>query len=157
MDYARQEVDKYGPFKVVVEIGGRNINGTVRDLFGECDYTTTDILPGEGVDVVVDGADYVPDLPPNCVICTEVLEHAANARDIMRNMVTMLAPGGVAIMTCAGPGRGPHSAIDGNNLKPGEHYANVSCEEIHEWLEDMDVTVYTDTLGADTRATVVKR
>jgi len=37
----------------------------------------------------------------------------------------MLEPGGMFVMTAAGPGRAPHSAVDGKGLQPGEHYANI--------------------------------
>lgn len=36
----------------VLEMGSFNANGTIRDLFNNCDYTGVDVLPGEDVDVV---------------------------------------------------------------------------------------------------------
>jgi hypothetical protein len=46
-----------------------------------------------------------------------------------------LLPKGRIIITCAGPGRDPHSAIDGGELRPDEHYANISQQEMREALE----------------------
>lgn len=134
------------PPKRVVEIGGRNINGTVRDLFAAADYTATDIADGPGVDVVADGATYQPDTAPDCVVCCEVIEHAKNWRDIIANARRILAPGGVLIVTAAGEGRAPHSALDGAGLRPGEYYANISERDLFEALSkagfaDAEVTV----------------
>lgn len=81
------------PPRCVVEIGGRDINGSVRPLFGDAAYTATDIAPGRGVDVVADGATYTPDEAPDCVVCCEVLEHAANWRDIIANARRILEIG----------------------------------------------------------------
>jgi hypothetical protein len=64
----------------VVEIGGRNVNGSVRELFHpECAYLSTDIAPGDGVDIVADGASLSLDIAADLVVCCEVLEHASNA------------------------------------------------------------------------------
>jgi len=42
-----------GTFRVL-EIGSRNVNGSVRDLFGGTDYHGIDAQAGEGVDTVLD-------------------------------------------------------------------------------------------------------
>ena len=48
-------------YGTVVDLGGRNVNGTTRDTIG-CDlYIAVDIAPGDGVDVVCDAAEYRPD------------------------------------------------------------------------------------------------
>ena len=117
----------------VVEIGGRNVNGTIRGLFGP-DYIATDVAPGLGVDVVADGATYAPPAPAGAVVCCEVLEHTALAEEICANAHRMLAPGGVFIVTAAGRGRGEHSAVDGCNLRAGEFYKNVETVDLEAWL-----------------------
>jgi SAM-dependent methyltransferase len=119
---------------IVVEVGSRNINGTIRDLFRGCTFIGTDIRAGIGVDVVADGATYRPPLPADVAICCEVLEHAENAKHIVRNLWAIVKPGGYIVITCAAPERKPHSAIDGCDLKPGEYYCGVTPEEIRDWL-----------------------
>ena len=119
----------------VVEIGGRNINGSVRSLFEGREYTSVDLYDGPGVDVVANGATYRPAKRPSVVVCCEVLEHAANAQQLCLNAWAMLRRGGAFIMTAAAKGRFEHSAIDGGPLRPGEFYANVDGGALREWLQ----------------------
>jgi hypothetical protein len=126
------------PRRFVLEIGSRDINGSVRDLFvTRQGYLGTDIAPGAGVDMIADGADVLPPTRPDTVICCEVLEHAENAEAIVGNAIRLLteASGSVFIMTCAGEGRRPHSAIDGGEVRPGEFYRNVSSAQFHRWVK----------------------
>lgn len=128
----------------VVEIGSRNINGSVRGLFSDAlQYRGLDLYEGPDVDIVANGATWQParDERPDAVVCCEVLEHATTAADIVRNAVKMLRPGGTAIFTCAGAGRTPHSAIDGGPIREGEHYENVTREMVEEWIEPIQSLV----------------
>lgn len=119
----------------VVEFGSKNINGSVRPLFRDAEYVGVDVVPGRGVDVVADAADFIPVVQPDCVISCEVLEHAENAQDIVTNAVDILSPGGMVIITCASDGRAPHSAVDGGPLREGEFYRNVPPQMLLLWLE----------------------
>ncbi len=136
MEWVAEQVQAYGPFGSVIEIGARDVNGSVRGLFDGADYTGIDIDDGPGVDVVIDAADYEPERKVDCVVCCETLEHAPNWRELVAASAGWLAEDGVLIITCAGPGRRPHSAIDGSyNVRAHEHYANVSIEELAEATE----------------------
>lgn len=121
-------------FGRVIELGSRDVNGSVRDLFPVAEFVGVDIEPGDGVDVVCDAADYVTDVPADCVVSTEMLEHSPRARETVLAAFEMLAAGGMLVVTAAAPGRAPHSAVDGRNLRPGEFYQNVSSGELLEWL-----------------------
>lgn len=141
----------------VLDVGGRNINGSVRDLFpGAEPYVALDELPGDGVDIVADASTWTPDRQFDVVVCTEVFEHTASWRQICKVIHGALKPGGLAVLTMAGPGRPPHSAIDGGwQLHPGEHYANVAPGELRAGLEAAgfcDITVDYQPNPADTRA-----
>lgn len=131
----------------VLEIGSVNINGTVRGLFPGADYTGIDIVAGEGVDVVADGATYTPPDGEffDLIISTEVLEHAENAPLILANAYRLLRPGGVLILTAAGEGRRPHSAVDGGELRPGEFYRNVTRALLAAWLAPFAVSLIQET------------
>ncbi len=136
-DYIRDAVDQYGPFRSVAEFGARNINGSVRYLFDEAErYVGVDIASGIDVDVVADAATWSTIETFNCVVCAEVLEHTDSAAEIVRNAARHLDPGGCFIMTCAGTGRAPHSAIDGGDLHDGEFYRNVDEVTLEAWLVD---------------------
>jgi len=126
----------------VLEIGGRDINGSVRPLFHEAEtYHAIDISPGPGVDVVADGSVYVPPFMPDCVVCCEVLEHTSRAEAIVRHALRMVGPGGILIVTAAGPKRAPHSAVDGAEPKAWEFYRNITPDALSNWLSDPSVHV----------------
>jgi SAM-dependent methyltransferase len=134
----------------VVEIGSRNVNGSVRPLLeGVASYTGIDVEGGPGVDVQADGATFVPLEQPDLVVCTEVLEHTDQAQAIVRNAAMMLRRGGRLLVTCATKPRAPHSAIDGGPLKSGEFYRNVTAAELVRWakhagLEVLEYEVHPD-------------
>jgi hypothetical protein len=117
----------------VLEIGSRNINGSVRALF-RCPYVGIDVEPGPLVDVVADGASYQPELPVDTVVCCEVLEHAPAAAAIVGHALELLPPGGILIVTCAAPERASHSGIDGGLLRAGEYYAGIRPDDLEAWV-----------------------
>lgn len=121
----------------VLDIGGRNINGSVRDLFPDATYTAMDIRPGDGVDIVADAATWHPgDRLWDVVVCTEVFEHTTDWKLICVTAFTSLRPDGRFIATMAGPGRPEHSAVDGGwRLHPGEYYGNVEPGDLRAVLE----------------------
>ena len=115
----------------VLEVGSLDINGSVRPLFADAArYHGIDLAEGPGVDEVADAATWVPPRAFDVVVCAEVLEHAPAWRDILATMWTATAPGGLLLMTCAAPPRAPHSAVDGLDVRDGEHYANVEAGEV---------------------------
>lgn len=139
----------------VLDIGGRNINGTVRDLFpGATEYVAVDLYPGPGVDVVGDVTEWETDARFDVVVCAEVLEHAANWRGIVATAYERCREGGRFVMTCAGPGRHPHSGVDGEwRLHDGEHYGNIAPEEMEAELAAGGWSSFTvDQQGLDLRS-----
>ena len=149
LDFLRK-ITLAGP---VVEFGSRNINGSVRDVFPELEWIGVDIVEGPGVDIVCDAAKYEPGRDPETVICCEVLEHAENWRDLIANAYRILGTSGILLVTCAGPGRKPHSAIDGGPLRDGEYYRNLTACEIRcACLEAGFSGVFAEQFGYDTRA-----
>ena len=158
LDFLRR-ISLSGP---VVEFGSRNINGSARDVFPGLEWIGVDIEDGPGVDVVADAAEYRPPRSVHfeSVVCCEVLEHAENWKSIIQNAATLLSDtkehyddAGILGITCAGPGRQPHSAIDGGPLRPGEYYRNLSAAEIRAaCLEAGFRGVFAEQSGYDTRA-----
>lgn len=142
----------------VIDIGGRNINGSVRGLFGETSYISIDVLSGPGVDIIADGSTYRPLCKVNTVVCCEVLEHTFKAAKICRNAYRMLRAGGVFIVTTATEGRRPHSAIDGGSLRSGEFYRNISEGLLRRWLKPFArVEIAFNRETADIYAVAIKR
>ena len=141
----------------VLDIGGRDVNGTPRPLFPAASYTVLDARPGVNVDVVADAATWTPDREYDLVLCTEVFEHTAVWREICATAVKALRPGGRLVVTCAGPGRSPHSAIEATDLQPGEQYANIEPNELDKALLDAGFArVHVEQAGLDVRAEAVR-
>jgi hypothetical protein len=145
-----------GRVSFVLEVGARNINGSVRTLFDAARYVGIDVMPGPGVDVVASGAEYVPDASPDVIVCCEVLEHTAAASAIVAHALSLLPAGGVLLLTAAGPERAPHSAIDGGALRGNEHYRNIRVEDLEAWLPEGDRSIVHDPIAGDVYARAVK-
>ncbi len=93
----------------VLEVGSLDINGSVRGLFSGGRYVGLDVGPGPGVDVVCPGEEF--DGPADSfdvVLSAECLEHNPNWRRTVENMLRLLRPGGLFLLTCAAPGRPEH-------------------------------------------------
>lgn len=142
-----RDVELYG--LDILDVGGRNVNGTVHQLFDGSIFTTTDIMNDDGVDFVVDFSNNseVENLnfgeKFDVAISTEVLEHAPEWQNIVTNMVDSVKSGGWIVITCATDGRPPHSAIDGHYLtaEDTEYYGNVSMNDFMNVVDRLDVDV----------------
>ena len=134
----------------VVEVGSRDINGSVRSLIDCKTYTGIDLAAGPNVDVVGDAFDMAH--PCDLVVCMEVLEHEARAEELVAHMASWLRPGGAMLLTAAGPGRADHSAPDGGPLRPGEHYANIEPLDLSAWLTAAGLVRTVEWVGEDVRA-----
>lgn len=121
---------------VVLDIGGRDMNGSCRALFPNSTYVSLDIADGCGVDVVADAATWVPDRAYDVVVCAEVFEHTPVWPAMCGTAYAACRPGGVFVVTCAGPGRHPHSGRCAGPLQPGEYYRNLDVADLRSKLED---------------------
>jgi hypothetical protein len=132
---------RYRAAAPVLEIGARNINGSIREVLPAEGYVGIDLRPGPGVDLVTDARVFVPGPVFATVVCCEVLEHTAAADEIVAAGGEALEPGGLLIVTCAGAGRAPHSAVDGGPLGAGEYYRNLSLAEVTAWAAEAGIEV----------------
>lgn len=135
--FIKEALTRIPPRSVVVEYGGRNINGTVKELFeGVPSYTSIDIVIGPGVDKLADAVTYIPEEVPDTVICCEVLEHSPKWPEIVKAAGRILDPEkGILLLTCATMGRTPHSGMDGGPVRSFEYYKNVDPMEMTNVLE----------------------
>lgn len=138
----------------ILEIGSRDINGTVRQLF-DGDYFGIDLIDGPGVDEVTDVTDLSTRRKFATVVCCEVLEHSPYPDKVIDAAHKLLRKDGVLLLTAAGPGRTPHSGIDGGAMRSTEHYANIGPDDLADWLSAF-TEVEIDVLGTDIRARAVK-
>jgi len=94
----------------VLEVGARNVNGSAREAvmsLAPLDYIGVDLDAGPGVDEVCDVTDLAPHFGPgkfSVVISTEMLEHVRDWRAAVSNMKTVLAPGGLLLLTTRSAG-----------------------------------------------------
>lgn len=138
---------RLGPFQSVLELGGLDINGSVRTYFPGARYVSVDIVGGPGVDVVADATTYRPTERFDAVVCCEVLEHVPDPDGFVATAWGSLRPGGLFILTAACPPRAGHSAVDGGPLRPGEWYQNVTEDMLARWLvgwKDPEIERYDD-------------
>jgi trans-aconitate methyltransferase len=109
------------------------------------------------VDIVADATTWTPDREYDVIVCTEVFEHTPDWRQICKTAGAACRRGGRIVVTCAGPGRHPHSGVEATALQPGEYYANVSKVELSEALAAVGWRhVVVERLRLDTRGTAVK-
>jgi SAM-dependent methyltransferase len=122
----------------VLEVGSLDINGSIRELFDAADYTGLDLGEGPGVDIVCPGQAYdEPDGSFDVVASSECLEHNPFWRETILNMTRLLRPGGLFVMTCAGPGRDEHgTSRAGSGASPltialgQEYYRNLHRRDL---------------------------
>ena len=142
----------------VLDLGGRNVNGTTRDAFpNAARYVALDIVDGRDVDIVADAATMQLDDRFDVIVSTELLEHAEHADQIIARAFEHLKPGGTFIATMAGPRRAPHGASGEPYPPPGEFYRNVYPKTLERWLEAAGFDRWqVDELGADVRCVATR-
>jgi SAM-dependent methyltransferase len=143
--FIAQQASRYAPYERVLEIGSRNVNGSVREYFQAGVYLGIDLLAGDGVDIVADAAKWQPNGQFDAIVCCETFEHTPEWPTIVRNISLWLRPGGIALLTMASTGRAPHSGVDGGPVRPGEFYQNVEPEELAAVCDGFNLNVTLDT------------
>ncbi len=141
----------------VVEIGGMDVNCSLRNFYTWSEYLCVDIAAGPGVDVVAPFAVWAagqPEASRDLVVSFEVFEHTPTWPDIARQACRLLEPGGRFIGTCATGQRPGHSAYGLPELPADEFYRNVPAGELADHLLDVgfsDVTVNVTRSNMDLR------
>jgi len=146
----------------VLDVGGRDINGTARALFPKAtEYLVVDLMEHSSVDLAVDvltlkskGAKAVG--PFDVIVYAEVAEHSPDWAAHIAHMHTLMAADGCCIITAAGPQRHPHSGIDGSPIRSDEFYENLSEDLLREAIEVVSDDYLINSKGADVRAVFYK-
>jgi len=135
-----------GPLSVL-EVGSYDVNGSIKgDVRNSplgpqlAEYIGVDLVEGPGVDLVASGSDLkFEDARFDLVMSLECFEHNPQWRETLENMVRMLKPGGLCIITCASLGRPEHGTtrMDPSN-SPGtqeigwDYYQNLSLSDFRK-------------------------
>lgn len=122
----------------VLEVGSLDINGSLRTLFSDCDYTGVDLQLGAGVDLACPGQLLaLPSESFDTVVSAECFEHNPFWRETLANMLRMSRPGGLLILSCATTGRKEHGTSRTNpDASPftvaarWDYYRNVTAAMI---------------------------
>lgn len=95
-----------GGFDRVLDVGSRNINGSVKDFIsGYKEYIGVDMIEGKDVDLVCNGHDLLKHFKPesfDLVLCCETLEHDNKPWLTIEAMRKLVKPGGYLLITVPG-------------------------------------------------------
>jgi len=96
-NYLGDFLKEKGPFQKVLEIGSLDVNGHVRDLFKDCEYTGVDMRPGGNVDVVLNAHDLHLRYEPETfdfIFSFDTFEHDDYFWKTWENMKVLVKKGG---------------------------------------------------------------
>jgi hypothetical protein len=114
----------------VLDVGSQDINGNNRYLFEDSAYFGCDVVAGKNVDHIGPCWTVPKSLGVfHVVISTEMLEHDETWSKSVGAMEDRVAPGGLLLITCAGPGRKIH------HTPPGGYYKNLTPKDIVSVLD----------------------
>lgn len=132
--WLQKAATSYGPFRSVLDIGGRDVNGTCKSFLGEVPlFVSLDKRDGPGVDIVVDVTEYSPEISTQqfqVVTCTNVLEHEPQWKKVIENAYHFVEPWGYFILTTVQDPFPHHSGIDGCEVREEEWYSNHTDEDL---------------------------
>lgn len=141
--YVSERAQRYVP-RSVIELGGQDVNGTIRDLFNTDNYRSIDLADGPGVDVVADATTWRTTRRADCVVSTELLEHVQDWPAVIETAFLALKQGGHLVLTCATEPREPHAA-EGGTMEDDEYYGNVDpwqmCQVLDKYFSAYDIRV----------------
>jgi hypothetical protein len=137
-------------FCEVLEIGSRNVNGTVRSLFDSCRYIGIDCTEGPGVDLVTLAHNFRPPEGTlyDTVISCEAFEHDPFLKKTLAVCVgKYLKKGGLFVATWASPERQEHGTTKSTPEEiygpDPEYYRGVSAKNFSSiasrWLDPLEV------------------
>lgn len=138
LNLLKEHLSEYFSGKRVLEVGSWDKNGTCRSLFDKCDYIGIDIAGGQGVDLVCRGEEFgAPSNSFDVALSLECFEHNIYWVLTLANMIRVLKPGGLLVMTCAGVGRMEHGTprmSPADSLTAGQfgssYYRNLTPADI---------------------------
>lgn len=128
----------------VLEVGSRNINGSVRKYLGTArKYIGIDPVAGRDVDIECTAVEYHALYPEdensfNIIVCCEVLEHDPEWQETLEAINSLVRENGIVILTWASPARPEHGTArtDGNQFSfLPDYYFAPSLDQVLKVVE----------------------
>lgn len=145
-------IDPLSPFQRVLDIGSRNVNGSLREFFEneeDIEYTGLDVVDGPGVDYNISKAPYDWAyaighgllLKQDVIISSSTLEHVQYPWETMREIGSWLDEDGIAVIGVPSRGKVHNHPIDCWRFYPD------SMQALADWagLELVTTKQYKDT------------
>jgi hypothetical protein len=109
LEFSKRALGHLGSPSRMLEVGSLDVNGTVRSVLGHAvsSYYGVDIRPGPGVDEVLDVAglrERFGEQAFDLVATTEMLEHCFDWQGALFQILSVLRPGGLLLLTTRSPG-----------------------------------------------------
>ena len=138
LDFSARALPHLGAGTRMLEVGSLDVNGTVRAVLGHAvaSYYGVDIRPGPGVDEVLDVAHLSARFGASAfdlVASTEMLEHCHDWQDALYQMLAVVKPGGLMLVTTRSPGFPLHD-------HPADHW-RFEKQELARLLEPVGTVV----------------
>lgn len=117
-----------------IDCGSLDVNGSLKRMFDDSEYTGVDIVAGKNVDVV----SHIKDLELSgfdTVVSGEMLEHDETWKDSLQKMYDMAKSGGLLAISCATEGRREHGTTRTNGKQWGtspDYYMNLTEKHFRE-------------------------
>lgn len=134
----------------VIDCGSLDVNGSLKDLFEDSDYTGVDIVQGgRNVDIVSKTHELPFHEEFDTVLSGEMLEHDEYWELSLKKMFDMVKPGGILALSAATDGRPEHGTT-----RTGAHwgtshdyYMNINAGHIRsvlkpEWFAHYEISVH---------------
>lgn len=128
---------------IVLDIGGADVNGSYRELFGKSPfrYLAADIAPGPGVDIVLSDpyALPLPDSSVDIVLSGQALEHCEFFWRAFSEMARVVRPEGVIFLIAPSAGPIHRHPVDCYRFYPDAYPAlakSAGCVLVDSWLDE---------------------
>lgn len=118
LNKAKEKYPTFFKYAKVLELGSRNINGSVRECFEECEFMGVDWIEGKDVDYVTKFIEVsFPENYFDTLISYSAFEHDPWFEGSLDNNLRFLRPGGMIFFNWGGPGSPKHGEYYSADIK----------------------------------------
>lgn len=135
--FISSKIIEYFNNKIILDVGGGDINGNNRYLFENCEYICNDVSPSPNVNFVSRTKDLnFTDAYFDTIISTECFEHDPEYKMSFLKIYNMLKPNGLFLFTCASTNRPEHGT---RKSKPHQSYGTIcDIEDMRDYYKNLN-------------------